>query len=375
MLRIAEQCFIFARNKMTSNPVSPPPSTGAADNSVAGSPVSPDQLLPPVEPPSARFILQLFVVPAVIVLFVVLLWLLVTTLATRGEQDPDKIVQALRSSNPARWQQAKELADMLRLEQRYPKLKHNAYLASQLAQMLGEEVDAGRTDDNSIEMRYFLCRVLGEFYVSDGLGVLLKAAREDVERDVRREAINALAVLQYSFHTMQPPQTLEDPDLVETLVQLANDQDDLIRAQTAYALGLFALQQDADGRLTDELEKLTDDLYADARYNAALALARRGNLRATEAVIEMFDPAAIAGSVAQENSPALQTFKRNTILKNALEAARALFEKNPHADLTELIGAVRRFVDTAPKEQVAGPIPEPLIKRGRRLLEQYGASR
>ncbi len=360
---------------MSSNPTSPNPSADLADNSASGPPVSPDELLPPVEPPNAGFILQLFIIPAVIVLFVVFVWFLVTTLATSGEQDPGKIVQTLRSSNPSRWQQAKELADMLRLEKRYPELKHNADLASQLAQMLDEEVDAGHADDNSIEMRYFLCRVLGEFLVDDGLDVLLKAAREDVERDVRREAINALAVLEHSLSTIEPPQTLEHPELVDTFVQLANDQDDLIRAQTAYTLGVFTLPQEADERLTTELEKLTDDLYADARYNAGLALARRGNLRAVEAVIEMFDPEAIAISIAKEESPALQTFKRNTILRNALEAARALFEKNPNADLTELVDAVQRFVETASDGQEGGPVPEVLIKMGRNLLEKHGATR
>ncbi|MGI9429998.1 MAG: hypothetical protein ACR2NM_15155, partial [Bythopirellula sp.] len=169
---------------MSSNPASeksPPQSPTAT-------PVTADELLPPVEPPSAGFIIQLFVVPAVIVLAVVLLWLLVTTLATQGDQDPTKIVAALRSSNQARWQKADELANMLRLEKRYPELKRNAELASQLAVLLDEEVTAGLDDKNSISLRYYLCRVLGEFYVDDGLEVLLKTARADPERDVRREA-------------------------------------------------------------------------------------------------------------------------------------------------------------------------------------------
>ena len=171
----------------------------------------------------------------------VLLWLLVTTLATQGDQDPEKIVAALRGSNQARWQKAEELANMLRLEKRYPELKRNSELAAELAKLLDEEVEAGLDDKNSITLRYYLCRVLGEFYVDDGLEVLLKVAREDPEVDVRREAVNALAVLSNVRANLDPPLGLEHPQLVETLTKLANDEVDLIRSQTAFALGVFVL--------------------------------------------------------------------------------------------------------------------------------------
>src|SRR5215213_1368621 len=115
--------------------------------------VSSDELLPPVEPPSAGFIIQLFVVPAVIVAAVVLLWFLIESLARRSEQDPDQIVAALRSSNQARFQRAKELADMLRLPERYPELKINRELAQKLAVYLDELVEAGDSSDASVAMR------------------------------------------------------------------------------------------------------------------------------------------------------------------------------------------------------------------------------
>ena len=225
---------------------------------------------------------------------------------------------------------------MLRLEQRYPELKRNADLAAQLAELLDEEVEAGLDDQNSISLRYYLCRVLGEFYVDNGVGVLLKTARQDNQRDVRREAINALAVLSHALAELKPPQTVQHPQLVETLVTLANDQDDLVRSQTAFALGVFVLSPDADPRLAAELELLVDDLYSDARYNAALGLARQGNLRAVEAVIEMLDAEALAMNIASETTPALQAFKRDTILDNALDAAGLMLEKHPQADFAEL---------------------------------------
>ena len=261
---------------MSSNPDSDDPAAGPP----TGASVSPDELLPPVEPPSGGFILQLFVIPAIIVLAVVLLGLLFTTLATQGDQDPAKIVAALRSSNQARWQKADELANMMRLEKRYPELKHNAELADQLAQLLDEQVDKGLDDKNSISLRYYLCRVLGEFYVNNGVEVLLKTAREDQERDIRREAINALAVLSHTLAEKDPRESIQHPEFVTTVSALANDQDDLVRSQTAFALGVFTLSPDFDPQLMTELERLVDDLYSDSRYNAALGLARQGNLLA-----------------------------------------------------------------------------------------------
>ena len=356
-------------NQVPENPASDP----AADPAQLA-----EELLPPVEPPDAGFLLQLFVIPAVIVLMVVLLWLLVTTLASRGEQDPDKIVKALRSSSPARWQQAKDLTNMLRLPKRYPELKSNSELAGQLAQLLDEEIDAERTDDNSIQLRFFLCPVLGQFHVDEGLGVLLKAAREDVKSDVRRQAINALAVLAHSFNTMEKPQRLEHAELVSTFGQLAEDENDLIRSETAYALGVFAVQPEAHRSFTTELELLVDDLFSDARYNAALALARQGNLRAAEALVEMLDPEAIGLSIAKVNSPvlesylpALQAFKRNTLLRNALDGMEMLMEINPQYDRQELLAAIRQFVENASTWQVAGDLPKELVKYSQEILQTY----
>ena len=276
---------------------------------------------------------------------------------------------ALRGSNQARWQKADELANMLRLEKRYPELKRNSELAAQLAVLLDEEVEAGLDDANSISLRYYLCRVLGEFYVDDGLEVLLRTARIDPERDVRREAVNALAVLAHGMREQEPPKNLDHPDLVETFAALANDPDDLIRSQTAFAIGVLVLTPEADPQLLTELEKLVDDLYSDARYNAALGLARQGNLRAVGAVAEMLEPEALRLNTAGEKTPALQVFKRDTIIKNALDAARLLMEKNPGVELQTLTSALNALVETGASWQPR-PVPPSLVERGEQLLDK-----
>ena len=348
---------------MSSKPANSPTDTNGVD------PLSADQILPPVEPPNAGFILQLFIVPGLIVLAVFLL-VSVIGWARSSQEDPIAKVRALRMGNQARWQQAFELAQMLTSKsEAAPNLRKNRDLAKEIALLLDEQLEAANTDDNSISLRYFLCRMLGEFTIDEGLDVLLKVARTDAERDVRREAINALAVLGNSFNHMDPPQTLTHAKLAETFLDLAKDPDDLIRSQAAYAIGIFSSQKGADERLTLALEKLADDPYADARYNAALALAKHGNLHAVDAVVEMLDPDAMAISIASETSPALQEFKRNTIFKNALAAARMLLEKNPHLDLVEITAALQRFIETADQEQALAPIPASLVAEAAEILK------
>ena len=84
-----------------------------------------DESLPPVEPPSAGFILQLFIVPAVMVVIIVLVWLMFNWLAHMGS-DPQDYVAALRRGNVARWQAAVNLANAMRSN---AKLKQDTALA------------------------------------------------------------------------------------------------------------------------------------------------------------------------------------------------------------------------------------------------------
>lgn len=354
---------IFARSIMPSNPDS-----GEFD-SRQSHPMAADELLPPVEPPTARFIIQLFVVPALIVLVVVLLGWLMTALATSGVRDPQQIVATLRSSSQSRWQEAFELANSLRTD-RDNKLKSNTALAEELARLLAEEHEAARPDDDSVKLRSFLCAALGSFQVDAGLPVLLDVASSDVDETVRGHAINAIAVLAEEFRTADPPRPLGDEPFVETLIALANDESDMVRSQTAYALGVITLAPGADPRLTEELEKLAEDLYPDARYNAATGLARRGSLLAVAPLAEMLDLESLTTSIQGEVRPDMQTRKRNTIIKNALEAVLMIKEKNPAADLAQLRTAIEKFIAEAPGWTAQGAVPEPLVIRAQEVREK-----
>lgn len=332
-------------------------------------PLAADELLPPVEPPSAGFLLQLFVVPAVIVLVVVLLGWLVTSLATK-DRDPSEIVAKLRSPSQLRWQEASDLGDMLRMPEVYPEIRNDKQLAAELAQLLNEEVKAGKDDPDSITLRTFLCWALRSFETNEGMPALMTAARDDAEINVRCEAIKAVAVLADDFRLQKLSEGIFNDELIETFVELANDKNDLIRTETAFALGTLVQLPDADPRIQVELEKLVDDLYPYARYNAATALARQGNLLAVAAIEEMLDLESLAVSVKTDKDPAYQTFNRNTILKNALDAVVVIKEKNPDADLSELQNAVQKFIDTAPEWEEQGTVPPQLVDRAKEALEK-----
>lgn len=362
-------------------------SQGASEggNHYARAGVSADELLPPVEPPSAGFIIQLFVIPAVIVAAVVLLWFGIETLARRGEQDPEQIVSALRSNNQARFQQAKELADMLRLPQRYPEMKVNHDLAQRIAAYVDELVAAGRPEEAEVTMRIFLVTALGEFQVDDGLPALVNAALNDPERDVRRRAVNAIAVLAGGMAGLNPPQPLADEELFDALVSLADDQDELIRSETAFAIGVVAEAPGAEPRLAETLVALADDPYTDARFNAAAGLARLGSPAAPAAVAEMFSVESLDSSLSGEKAltpqvseaalAAQKAFKRNMILSSALKSTNILLGTTslPAASFAPLERALEDFLADLPKLKKSGPIPDELIAEAEETLTRVKA--
>jgi HEAT repeat protein len=353
---------------MSSNPL--PPSFEAPENDPQNPPpLAAHELLPPVEPPSASFIIQLFVVPAVIVVIVVMIGWLVTAMATTGNRDPQEIVATLRSSSQTRWQEAFELANSLRTD-KDNQLKTNTVLADELAKLLAEEHKAARPDDDSVKLRSFLCAALGAFHVDNGLPVLLDVAANDVDETVRGHAINAIAVLSEEFRTADPPRTLASDKLVGTFVELARDKSDMVRSQTAYALGVLTLAPDADPQLMKALEELAEDLYPDARYNAATGLARQGSLLAVAPLVEMLDLESLATSIKGEARPEMQVRKRNTIIKNALDAVLMVKEKNPAADLSQLTAAVDAFIEQAPDWKEQGGVPKDLVIRATEVREK-----
>lgn len=341
-------------------------------------PLAADDLLPPVEPPNAKFIIQLFVTPMVIVAAVVGVWLLIQWLANSGETNPEKIVAALRSTNQARFQQATELSHMLQAEGRYPELKTNRELVQGLADLLVQQVDEKREGEGDVTMRTFLTRSLGEFHVDDGLPALIATAQRDAERGVRRDAINAIAVLAKNVPG------LDHPELPVLMHELADSEDELFRSEAAFALGVLAESPGANPEYRDLLAILAEDFYPDARYNAGVGLARLGDPRAVPVLQEMLDLDALVASVDSEQGVGapnssnyeqllarLKTQKRNVLIKNGLRGVELLLEKQQPADLAELGKSIEKLLAEAARLEESDQVPESLIKRAEKLRAEF----
>jgi hypothetical protein len=303
--------------------------------------ISPDDALPPVEPPSAGFILQLFVVPGVIVTIIVLVWLLFNWLAQMGN-DPDEYVDAIKRNNEGRWQAAVNLANALNNERGpgFKELRRNKKVVNELSQVLNEEIDDGSMAEKPVMFRMFLCRAIGSFEVPDGLPVLLKAVetnRGKEEETVRRSALEAIALLADNVLKAEPKQRLENPKLESTLLAATGDSDPLIRSSAAFAMGVIGGEP-----LLARLRFMTKDSYPDVRYNAATALARQGDPAARDVLLEMIDPDEVAGVNIEEEKG--RDFKRALIEFNALRAIGTLLQVNPQISGEEFVPTLEKLL-------------------------------
>ena len=327
------------------------------------------ELLPPVETPSAGFILQLFVVPALIVLVVVSVWLMFTWLVHRTSAQPEDLIQGLQGSSVARWQRASELAGMLS-DKRYADFQTSSAAAAQAGRHSRSrnrrgQVVRGRHAARGGHAPLLSFPRLGEFRVNDGLNVLLKAAatnRDPREEEVRRGAIQAIAVRASNLAQLQPPQVLSDPELEPTLFQLAGDPDELVRSETAYALGRIGTPA-----CLERLQAMLGDSFADARYNAAVALAQHGDVKALPVLAEMLSPDEMA-SVEQEKGADAQFFKRSLVMSGALDAVDKLVKAHPDADYSSVTKALDEIVHADDAALDRARIRRPIVARARETL-------
>ena len=257
-----------------------PPTEVTVESATADPVVTED--LPPVQPPSAGFIVQLFVVPAIIVMVVVGVWALFGRMAA-GEQDWQSLVPEIRSSNPhRRWRAANGLAQMLDIDLKRgesgKKLTDNREIAAALSSLLDEELRARSQRPDDLKQRAFLVRTLGLLDVFDvTVPVLQKAMTAENDREIRKYAITAIAVLAHrtaeqdaADGTSRLAGLAAMPSLVDDLIRTSRDDDLLIRETGTYTLALFPTPA-AERQLT----LLLGDADRNTRINAALGMARR----------------------------------------------------------------------------------------------------
>ena len=181
--------------------------------------------LPPVEAPSAGFIVQLFVIPAAIVVVVVVVWLLFGKLAG-GERDAMDYVQTIKDANEnRRWRAAFELSSLIHNDAR---LARDPALLGALTDLLDAEL-AKPTGDEKVEE--FLALSLGAFDTldaqapgaarkADPLAALAKAIGADRPNAVRLAAAESLARQAARMH-----ESLDDAGAVKALAEATRADD------------------------------------------------------------------------------------------------------------------------------------------------------
>lgn len=313
--------------------------------------VAADDALPPVEAPGVGFIMQLFFIPLIIVMIIVMLWLMFSYFAHMGT-NPQDLVTQIEKLNDGSWQKASALADLLNNPQN-EQLKHDRELAGRIATLLEREIAEDSHDDKRLRLRMFLCLVLGEFRVDTGLPALLKAAETDRHADdvpIRRTALEALAAL---IANLGPDNVSDNAHLQEVLLAASHERGeiagseetrDTLRQTAAYTLGVLGNEESLD-----RLAVMLGDSYPNARYNAAAALARNGDPRAEKRLLEMLDPQNDKAFTEQDlkgnDSDSGKRWKRNLVLSNGIKASVLLAEKNPEFDDSKLKAAIKHLTD------------------------------
>lgn len=301
--------------------------------------------LPPVEPPSAGFIIQLFVVPALIVALIVGVWAMFGKLAA-GKQDWQKLVQELAHPNPNRHQRAAVgLGQMLRadleLGDEGEQLSSNPEIASALSDLLAGQLKTPTQDEERLQQQAFLARTLGLLDVTDVvLPVLCEATQASQDVDIRKDAIAAIAMIAGRGLERETP--VESAATLDALIEATRDDDVAVRQVATFALGLFP-QEVAQLRL----EVLLDNVDINTQVNAAIGLARNGSLAGLplfkeylREAAEPFDPADLDALDAERKAELTEAKLRQEplILKNAFKAMTDLREQFEPQERQELIG-------------------------------------
>ncbi|MBI1313764.1 hypothetical protein GC176_20930 [bacterium] len=324
--------FETARMDQNAAPESEPASQ--AEPLVARDSVLPGTLpeeLPPVEPPSAGFIMQLFLVPAIIVAAVIGIWALFGQLSA-SEQDWRQLVAELRSNNEhRRWRGANGLAQMLRadleLGGKGQNLAANQQIAKEMTDLMSELLSDPARSEEQIRQQSFIATTLGWLDVYDTtLPVLISATQPDQDLIVRADALRALSIM--AARASERGEPINREDVIDCLSAASQDREPLIRQVAAFAMGFLS------GDIVEQrLQVLLEDGDSATRLNAAIALARNQNadgidvfLSTLESAPQSVDPEKMEGETPQERLlRARSEDDMNTIVVgNVLKAVREL---------------------------------------------------
>ena len=311
----------------------------------------PDEL-PPVEPPSAGMIIQLFLVPALIVALIVGVYTAFGTLASQ-ELEWRQLVVDVRSENPhVRWRAALGLAQMLdadtQRKERSEHLADNTDIATALADVYSDLIDKSSPTEEEEKQIEFLSKALGRMRVKQIIiPVLRDGITTDREAGIRKHSLTGLAMLAGSVNTAGG--SITDPELIAEVIEISRERDQLMRHQATFILGLVDFPA-----AMDRLHVLLLDPDQMTQLNAALGLARHGSAAGYDVFQKLIHDGSrwqLNPSTVEESEQELQYFERVLMLTNALNAIERLkdqwTESQSHqltVDLQSLLKSSRDLV-------------------------------
>lgn len=294
--------------------------------------------LPPVEPPTAGFVVQLFIIPAVVVCVVIAVWLLFGKLAG-GERDVNEYVRIIRSESAnRRFRAAYELASLIHNEKQ---LKSDGKLLGELAELFEIELNA-KSGDNT-EAKQFLAVALGLFGIDSGttasgksidaLEVLARGLASGQPLAVRRASAESLA-----RQASRQDGKIHAADVIDPLAEASRSDETELRLLATYALG-FCGGESANEALKARLS----DSYRDVAYNAAFALIRRDDPAALDTLRELLSRSNLEQTIPlesqKEKANRVEAFQREALrsLQVAVTAGRTTLARLVESDVEALL--------------------------------------
>lgn len=305
----------------------------------AGSALPPADDLPPVQPPSAGFILQLFVVPALIVLAIVAAWGLFGRLAA-GEQDWRQLAQEMESSNPHIYRRAMfGMAQLLDTDRRQgdqgQQLASNPEVAKSLAALYRRQLESRQVDEDTLSAQVYLSRALGLLDVPEAtIPVLIDGLDAQRDIEVRKGSVTSIAMI--AGRALDREQPLHG-EVVEALTRLSLDPDPGLRRVATFTLGLIP-GPESEARLLVLLQDASDPMTT---MNAAIALSRRGSTAGFAVFLKSL-------ATPADNSSLEARQDRLLILRNTLKAVgdlAAKFDPDQRQQLRTLVAELAAHDD------------------------------
>ena len=293
-------------------------------------------------------------------------WALFGKLAD-SETDWHQLVAELGSSNEnRRWRAALGLAQVLRNQQLAPDtdevlLARQPEVAVALSELLKESMESRSTNDKEVKNQEFLARTLGTLEADDiVLPMLAKALESDKNIEVRKSSLMSLAMIAgRKFEVQVQPDarpdtadeiptldtplaapTINEESVKQQLRLAAQDPEPAIRHLATFVLGLVSGPE-----AVEQLEVLLLDGDSMTRANAAVALARNGQVQGVPVLLAMLtdgmtDPGRddFAKLAPEEQQLLLQhrQFEQPIILRNCIRAIQTLWPKIDEARQAEL---------------------------------------